>query len=127
LLQTFVSKLLLAAGYNLLVANNGKEALQKAVEFDGVIDLLLSDIEMPEMTGIELPIQINRARPATRILLISGLQSGMLVLNNGWQFLPKPFMAEMLRDRIRDFLAEQPVIEEHVLGSAPIERLPGPF
>jgi DNA-binding response OmpR family regulator len=77
--------------------------------------LLLSDVEMPGMTGIELAIQLNQERPDTKILLISGLATGMLVLNNGWSFLPKPFMPEMLRDRIRDFLSEQP---------SPKERLP---
>jgi DNA-binding response OmpR family regulator len=89
------------------VAAGGKDALPKTQQFTGTIHLLLSDIEMPEMTGIELAIQINQHRPETKILLISGLDAGMLVLNNGWQFLPKPFMAEMLRDRVRDFLSEQ--------------------
>lgn len=69
---------------------------------------------MPEMTGIELAIQLNQERPDTKILLISGLSTGMLVLNNGWQFLPKPFMSDMLKDRIRDFLSEQPSIREHL-------------
>jgi hypothetical protein len=46
--------------------------------------------------------------------MISGLATGMLVLNNGWWFLPKPFLSDMLRDRIRDFLGEQPFIEEHL-------------
>jgi len=41
----------------------------------------------------------------------------MLVLNNGWQFLPKPFLSDMLRDRIRDFLSEEPALEEHVPGA----------
>ena len=116
-LRSFVSTLLNRLGYNLIVATDGAEALEKARSFEGPIDLLLSDVEMPGMTGIELAIQLNRARPSTRILLISGLQSGMLVLNNGWQFLPKPFVADMLRDRIRDFLAEQPPIEDHVSES----------
>jgi hypothetical protein len=40
--------------------------------------------------------------------------TGMLVLNNGWQFLPKPFMADMLRDRVRDFLSEQPPMKAHL-------------
>ena len=93
-----------------------KDALEKAREFDGTIHLLLSDIEMPGMTGIELAIQLNQERPNTEILLISGLATGMLVLNNGWQFLPKPFVADMLRDRIRDFLSEQPPISEHLPG-----------
>jgi len=120
-LQKFVSKLLSRCGYKTIVASDGRDALRKAREFDGIIDLLLSDIEMPGMTGIELAIQLNQERPETKILLISGLDSGMLVLNNGWQFLPKPFMAEMLRDRIRDFLTEQPQMDlaEHL----DVERL----
>ena len=44
-------------GYNLIVAADGKEALKKALAFGGKIDLLLSDVEMPGMTGIELAIQ----------------------------------------------------------------------
>lgn len=113
-LQKFVATLLSKSGYNLILANDGNVALQKAREFEGVIHLLLSDVEMPGMTGIELAIQLGHERPTTKILLISGLDSGILVLNNGWQFLPKPFMADMLKDRIRDFLSEQPSINEHL-------------
>ena len=107
-LRKLVSALLIQYGYNLIVASDGKEALLKARGFDGKIDLLLSDVDMPGMTGIELATQLNKERPATRILLISGLPSGLLVLNSGWQFLPKPFVSGMLRDRIRDFLSEKP-------------------
>src|SRR5579871_642577 len=115
-LQKFVAALLHRLGYKVIVASDGKDALQKARGFDGIIHLLLSDIEMPGMTGIELAIQLNQERPDTKILLISGLDTGMLVLNNGWQFLPKPFVSDMLRDRIRDFLSEQPPIKEHLPG-----------
>jgi CheY-like chemotaxis protein len=112
--QELVAKLLYKCGYHVILARDGNDAIQKAREFDGVIQLLLSDVEMPGMTGIELAIQINKERPDTKILLISGLPAGMLVLNNGWQFLPKPFVSDMLRDRIRDFLIEQPSIKDHL-------------
>src|ERR1035441_8472245 len=98
-LQKFVSALLARCGYNLIIAGNGQEALQKAPEFDGVIDLLLSDVEMPGMTGIELAIQLNQERPDTKILLISGLSSGYLVLRTGWQFLPKQIGRASCRER----------------------------
>jgi len=113
-LQEFVAALLHECGYKVILARDGNEAIKEARAFDGVIHLLLSDVEMPGMTGIELAIQINQERPETKILLISGLATGMLVLNNGWSFLPKPFMPEMLRDRIRDFLSEQPAMKEHL-------------
>jgi DNA-binding response OmpR family regulator len=106
-LQKLVALLLHTYGYNVIVARDGNEAHKKAREFDGTIHLLLSDVDMPGMTGTELAIQLNQERPDTKILLISGLATGMLVLTNGWSFLPKPFMPEMLRDRIRDSLSEQ--------------------
>lgn len=104
--QELVARLLHKCGYQVILAQDGNEALQKAREFDGLIHLLLSDIDMPGMTGIELAIQLNRDRPETKILLISSLATGMLALNHGWQFFPKPFVADMLRDRIRDLLSE---------------------
>jgi two-component system cell cycle sensor histidine kinase/response regulator CckA len=110
-LRQFVAALLIKCGYNLILASDGKEALQKSKEFHGEIHLLLTDVELPGMTGIELAIQLNRERADTKILMISGLDSGLLVLNNGWQFFPKPFMADMLRDKIRDFLTEDPRVE----------------
>jgi two-component system cell cycle sensor histidine kinase/response regulator CckA len=112
-LLRFVEALLHKCGYKVIAASSGKGALQKSREFSGIIHLLLSDVEMPGMTGIELAIQLNQERPDTKILLISGLATGMLVLNNGWQFLPKPFVSDMLRDRIRDFLNESPETEDH--------------
>jgi DNA-binding response OmpR family regulator len=118
-LQKFVAALLRKCGYHVIVASDGKDALQKAREFDGTIHLLLSDIEMPGMTGIELATQLNQERPDTRILLISGLATGMLVLNSGWSFLPKPFVSDLLRDRIRAFLSEPPETKVHLPGVQP--------
>ena len=116
-LQKSVAALLRKFGYRVILASDGKDALQKAREFEGVIHLLLSDVEMPGMTGIELAIQLNQERPDTKVLLISGLAAGMLVLNNGWSFLSKPFVSDMLRNRIRDFLSEQPPIKEYLPGT----------
>jgi DNA-binding response OmpR family regulator len=119
--QRFVAAVLHKNGYQVIAANDGTSALEKAREFHGVIHLLLADVEMPGMTGIELAIQISQDRPETKILLISGLDAGMLVLNNGWQFLPKPFMADMLRDRVRDFLSEQPSLKDHLASVQKLE------
>lgn len=117
--RSFVSALLLRSGYELIVASDGKEALEKARQHVGPIHLLLSDVEMPRMTGIELAIQLNQERAETKVLLISGLTTGMLVLNNGWHFLPKPFVGDMLRDRIRECLSEQPPVAKHVVVGGP--------
>ena len=100
-LRKFIAKFLVMCGYNLIVASGSREALQKATEFDGKIDLLLSDIEMPKMNGLELAVQSGKQRPDTKVLLVSAMDGDRLIINNGWAFLPKPFFPEDLKQRIR--------------------------
>jgi len=82
--------------YNVLNASSGQDALRQAKEFKSEIHLLLSDFQMEGMTGIELATALTAARPAIKVLLMSGYPAGMLVLNEGWHFLPKPFVASQL-------------------------------
>jgi CheY-like chemotaxis protein len=65
-LRTFVLAMLEGCGYHVIVASDGQGALEKAKQFNGTIDLLLSDIEMPRMTGIELATQFQLDRPPQR-------------------------------------------------------------
>jgi len=109
----FVAALLSSSGYRLITARNGADALHKAGAFDGAIHLLLAGVELPGMTGMELAIQVHRERSDTKILLISGLDSGILTLDEDWQFLPKPFMANLLRDTIQELLSDQEPAAEH--------------
>jgi DNA-binding NarL/FixJ family response regulator len=111
--RKFILPVLMGAHYNLIVADSGTEAFQKALAFDGHIHLLLANVEMSGMTGIELAYQLSRVRPDTRILLLSQLDTGLLVLNHGWQYLPKPFLADMLRDQIRKYLTDDAALEKH--------------
>jgi DNA-binding NtrC family response regulator len=83
--------------YNVLGAGSGKQALQLSIDFKSEICLLLSDFQMPEMSGIELATQIDAQRPGIKVLLMSGYPAGMLVLNEGWHFLAKPFIPSQLR------------------------------
>jgi DNA-binding response OmpR family regulator len=100
--------LLKKGGYNVIVGMDGLDALEKARDHKGEIHLLLSDVQMPRMTGIELATQLRSERPEMGILLISGMLGGMLVLNHGWQFLSKPFMFQILRQRIERMLSDKP-------------------
>jgi DNA-binding NarL/FixJ family response regulator len=106
-LRGFVSALIVQCGYNLIAINDDKTVVREAREFDETIDLLLSHVEtpgVPDMTGLELAKRLNRERPYTKIFLLSGIESGMLILNHGWQFSPTPHTSDSLRGRIQDIL-----------------------
>ena len=64
--------LLRKAGYNVIDAVDGQDGLYKSREFKGTIRLLISDVEMPNVTGFELARQIQIERPEIRVLLMSG-------------------------------------------------------
>jgi DNA-binding NtrC family response regulator len=91
--------------FNILHAENGKAALQRSKAFKPEIDLLLSDFQMAGMNGIELATQITAQRKGIKVLLMSGYPEGMLVLNEGWHFLAKPFIPSQLRALIEGLIA----------------------
>lgn len=95
-------------GYTVLTANTPTKALQVAAEFAGVIDLLLTDVVMPEMNGRELWEQLHSQRPAMKCLYMSGYTADIIarqgVLEKGVHFLQKPFMHAALAAKIRDTL-----------------------
>jgi two-component system cell cycle sensor histidine kinase/response regulator CckA len=74
--RTFVLAMLQQNGYNVIVAVDGQEALNKSRQFTGPIHLLLSDVQMPNMTGIELATQLQIDRPNTRVLFDVGDGAG---------------------------------------------------
>lgn len=86
--------------YKVLTAMSGREALELSERFGGEIHLLLSDFQMPGMSGMDLATQITLVRPEIRVLLMSGYAGGMLVLNEGWHFLAKPFIPSQLRSLV---------------------------
>jgi DNA-binding NtrC family response regulator len=87
----------LGAEYRILQAASGQEALEKSSDSHAQIHLLLSDFQMAGMTGVELATKITAQRPKIKVLLMSGFTGGMLILNEGWHFLPKPFIPSQLR------------------------------
>ncbi len=86
--------------YNVITAESGSNALEKSRAFNGDIHVLLSDFEMPQMSGMELATVLTAERPELKVLLMSGFDGGMLVLNEGWHFLAKPFITSQLRTLI---------------------------
>jgi PAS domain S-box-containing protein len=88
------------AGYTVLEAKNGKHALEVAAESGGKIDLLISDVIMPEMNGRELAAAMTSRHPDLRILFISGYTDDVLgddaLAREGANFLQKPFSTNAL-------------------------------
>jgi len=92
-----VVAILNGANFNVLEARSGEEAIKVATDHIGKIDLLLSDVQMPSMTGPELGETLKKLRPDLHVMLMSGMAGGsMLVLNYGWAFIEKPFLTEKL-------------------------------
>jgi CheY-like chemotaxis protein len=98
LLQEFLEK----EGYDVLAANDGNEALSISRAFQKRIDLLITDLDMPGMSGLELARQVSYERPELRMLFTSG--SKAVPHNERFPFLPKPFRMKELIDKIHDVL-----------------------
>jgi CheY-like chemotaxis protein len=90
-----MARALTAAGYRVLAAASGPEALQVAGRHPGAIDLLVTDVVMPEMNGRQLAERLAALRPATPALFLSGYTDDILgpqgVLAPGIHLLQKPF------------------------------------
>ena len=100
-----VGQLLERANFQVLSASNGADAIELAKETKGRIDLLLSDVDMPLMSGPDLGLALKKTRPDLRVMLMSGGQDGnLLVLNYGWAFIQKPFVATRLVQMIIEVL-----------------------
>jgi CheY-like chemotaxis protein len=107
--RKMVCTMLSQTGYNCLEAGDGAEALRlldRAEEAEDV-RLVLTDVIMPNMDGAELARRLARTRPELRILFMSGYVDDDVVRSLGKAsslFLPKPFTASVLMDRVRQAL-----------------------
>ena len=90
------------AGLKVLSATNGEEALAVARNFAGDIQVLISDVMMPGMSGPELARELTQSRPGMKVLLISASAGLTPTPGEGWQFLRKPFPAQVLLEKIRE-------------------------
>ncbi|MBN1960531.1 MAG: response regulator [Deltaproteobacteria bacterium] len=96
------------AGYRVKAAKNGDEALLVCQQVEGNIDLLLTDVVMPQISGRHLAEQIGRLYPSLRTLFMSGYNDSSIIPNNllkpGTHFITKPFTAVDLIREVRDTL-----------------------
>ena len=95
-------------GYKLLLAATGRDGVQLATQHAGPIDLLVTDVVMPEMGGRELAQRLAALQPGLKVLYLSGYTDDMIVrhgvLEAGVAFLQKPFTPDTLLRKIREVL-----------------------
>ena len=101
-------KILMQAGYNVLDANGGEEAIRVCRAHNGPIHLLVTDVVMPEISGKEVAERLLQLRPAIRVIFMSGYTDEAIVqhgaLDANVEFIQKPFTWIGLTRKVRDVL-----------------------
>jgi PAS domain S-box-containing protein len=101
-------KILEHAGYHVLEASRGEEAVRLCLERAGPIDLLLTDVVMPETSGKEVANRLTELLPGLRVLFMSGYTDAAIVhhgvLDSDVEFIQKPFSPAALCRRVREVL-----------------------
>ena len=106
-MRNTVRAMLTKAGYAVLDATDGEHALEVSRKYDGFIHVLLTDMVMPRMDGLQLSSLIAQERPGIKVLVMSGKTSSELfMVSRSMEFLRKPFLPKTLWDRL-DNLLEQ--------------------
>ena len=108
-IRRLIRRMLEGHGYQLLEGCNGRAGLSLAEEHRGPIDLLVTDVVMPYMTGFTLSERLVASHPETRVLLLSGYADQSQTVRGGLKdagraFLLKPFTRDGLLRAIRDQL-----------------------
>jgi PAS domain S-box-containing protein len=97
-----------SAGYRVIEARNGREALEAVRRHAGAIHLVVTDVVMPEMSGRELAERIVKDHPGVRILYMSGYMDDAVmrhgIVESGVAFLQKPFTPLALARKVREVL-----------------------
>jgi len=101
--RRLTERMLRRAGYDVITASTGPDAL--SIARSEKLDLLLTDMVMPGMSGRDLARELMREHPETRVVFMSGYHQGTPI--HGWQFIAKPFDRHALLSKIGEaFLPE---------------------
>jgi CheY-like chemotaxis protein len=109
LIADLIQRVLKGAGYTTLQATNGREAMNLLLEYTGSLDLVLTDIVMPEMSGRELVRHLKVRWPHLKVMCMSGYTDQAVqrhgILEQCDHFLQKPFTPSLLLERISSIVA----------------------
>jgi PAS domain S-box-containing protein len=108
MVRKLASELLVDAGYTVLEANGGEEAIKLCTQHSAPIDLLITDVVMPKMSGKQVAEQLLVLHPETKVLFMSGYTDEAIVhhgmIDSNIAFIQKPFSERALAQKIRDVL-----------------------
>jgi PAS domain S-box-containing protein len=106
--RELVGEYLQARGYQIIEASDGLQALDLAAKHQGAIQLLITDVVMPRLSGRELATRLAAKRPGLKVLYISGYTDDSIfrhgVLEGGMAFLQKPFNLKSIAQKVREVL-----------------------
>lgn len=109
-IRKFINDTLVPIGYQVLSAATGREALEIGRSHEGKIDLLLTDVIMPEMNGMQVAEAFGEIRPDAKVMFMSGYTEDVIarhgVLKPGTNFIGKPLMPSLLADKLRTVLGD---------------------
>jgi CheY-like chemotaxis protein len=104
----FIENLLGTEGHRLLLARSGTDGLKQAENATCVIDLLVSDMLLPGLSGFDLAVKLRERFPRMKVILMTGYVEGDIVqrciAELGATFLDKPFQPAVLRRLVREAL-----------------------
>jgi CheY-like chemotaxis protein len=107
-LRNLLQRVLEGNGFSVLPAADGAEALRSCQQHDGTIDLVVSDIVMPQLNGLELEERIRADRPETKFLFMTGFGDRFPelreLIKHGTNILEKPFLPSELLRKVEDTL-----------------------
>ena len=105
-LRNILHRTLEGHGFSVLAAADGAEALRLCQQYDGTIDVVVSDIVMPGPNGFELAVRVHAARPETKFLFITGFFDQFPELCDKYRgsILEKPFLPSELLRKVEDIL-----------------------
>jgi two-component system cell cycle sensor histidine kinase/response regulator CckA len=112
-LRSLVRRMLESAGYTVLTAASGDQAVLLMENYKDAVQLMVTDVVMPGMSGRKLAERLERTRPGMKVLYMSGYTDDVVVRNGvleaGMPFLGKPFTAAALLRKVREILDAEPV------------------